>query len=315
MIPEIIKNYIYENIPYPSAIIGCRASSPEISYKCCEYDLAIFYGTAHMHFGTIDESKVVHDGLLKVGDHILEINPISFSPHRNIILLQNMIVLRGCDEFIKRYVRGFVVDDDDNNNDQVKKYLKFCGKRAIISSLFYHDAIKNSIVRKPILAAMWLKLSAYKFLEGLLQLNGLNPMPVHELDQVTDLVGQQKTTADAIMSALQCIGIERATRSSITRSLQGVIKLENSKDSKIARINKDIFLTKVQYLLDNNMLAACYYYIGKIGSYGLIRRNPIFLSMYSKLIQFSMDLCVDTQNIEKLHGIIFNAAKRALNIS
>ena len=312
MIPEIIKNYVYENISYPSAIIGCRASTPEISHKCCEYDLAVFYGTGHMHFATMDESKVVHDGLLKVGDYTLEINPISFSPHRNIILLQNIIVLRGCDEFIKRYVRGFVVDYD-NNHDQVKKYLKFRGKRAIISSLFFHDAIKNSIASNPILAAMWLKLSAYKFLEGLLQLNGLNPMPVHELDQVTDLVGQQKTTADAIMSALQCIGIERATRSSIARSLNGIIKLENSKDSKIARVNNDIFFTKVRYLLANNMLAACYYYIGKMGSYSLIRRNPIFLSNYLKLIQFSMDLSVDTHNIEKLHGIIFHAAKRALN--
>ena len=50
------------------------------------------------------------------------------------------------------------------------------GKRTIIRSLFRYEKINRAIQTQPILAAIWMKISAYDFLEGISSLVGSKPI-------------------------------------------------------------------------------------------------------------------------------------------
>ncbi len=41
-IPMSIIEYINDNSKYPAGVIGCRAAEGNVSYSCCEYDVAVF---------------------------------------------------------------------------------------------------------------------------------------------------------------------------------------------------------------------------------------------------------------------------------
>jgi hypothetical protein len=54
------------------------------------------------------------------------------------------------------------------------RVLRGLGKKSIINSLFYHEKITKNIQKNSVLAAMWLKIAAYDFLEGILALSEIN---------------------------------------------------------------------------------------------------------------------------------------------
>jgi hypothetical protein len=152
---------------------------------------------------------------------------------------------------------------------------------------------------------MWLKIAAYEFMEGTLALSGSRPMPLHELGQLRQI--QAGNIAEGVEVALECIGIERATRPTISRSIKAIKELK-SKD-----YDRELFAAKVDYLLGRSMLADCYYYAGKAASKNLAGKREPFYRQYAKLVQLAMDLSSDIQRLEKLQKKLFRAAKGSLN--
>jgi hypothetical protein len=65
----------------------------------------------------------------------------------------------------------------------------------------------------------------------------------------------------------------------------------------------------VNHLLEKGMVSDCYYYLGKMGHRCLAYRDYKFLSKYMKLIQISMDLTKDMQQLEKLHINLVSISK------
>ena len=131
-------------------------------------------------------------------------------------------------------------------------------------------------------------------------------MPIHELHQIRHLTILRQHIADAVLAALECIGVKRATIYVILRSFEGISQLNsNGYDIKIA-------YTKIEHLLNMGMVSDCYYYIGKLGRSSLVNRNEKFYMKYMKLIQISMDLDSDIQRMEKLYTYIVKASKSAL---
>ena len=107
--------------------------------------------------------------------------------------------------------------------------LAASGKKLLINSLFCQQKMRGT--KHPMVAAMWLKI-AYEFIDGMLALSGNRPMPVHILEQVRQIDSRM---AEGLEVALECIGVERATRPAISRSM-GAIKELKSKD-----YDKDLF--------------------------------------------------------------------------
>ena len=282
-IPISIKKYVDDNIASPVALIGCRATNPRISLDCCEYDLMIIRQDTDLH----------KDKYLKIDDYNVEfINMRNMS--KNIIATKGMIIVNG------------LVAPQLFSHSIYASALGAFGKKSLVASLFCSEAIDTFVAKSPILASMWLKISAYHFLEGILALAGYRPMPLHELNQIRTLEFEEEYISDGIQVALTCIGIERSTRSTISRSSSAISQLCSE------NYDKELIIEKARHLLKLGMLPDCYYYLGKMAGRVLANKDSAFFNSYSKLIQISMDLGIDAPLIQKLHLQLFATAKNVL---
>ena len=101
-IPDEIQHYLTENHNSEMALVGCRADAPDVSYDCCEYDIAIFGKTE-----SNPQNKIV-----KLGKDTLEFQ--GFPKQGNDILLFKMIRVKTSDLLIspprysETYIKRFV---------------------------------------------------------------------------------------------------------------------------------------------------------------------------------------------------------------
>ena len=290
-LPRDLVDYINNNFRYPAGIIGCRATNPEMSLDCCEYDIAIF------------NKQSAGNRFIRVGNHGLELITLTEISRTNVMKLHNMIIIQDDDSVSlsssslssANYVSAF--------QQHYLKVLRGLGKKSIINSLFYHETITKNIQKNSVLGAMWLKIAAYDFLEGILALSEIKPMPIHELNQIRKITIERQDIAEGIKIALECVGLERATRSTISRSIEAICELNSME------YDKELIKIKVNHLLEKGMISDCYYYLGKMGHRCLAYRDYKFLSKYIKLIQISMDLTKDIQQLERLHINLVNISK------
>jgi hypothetical protein len=282
-IPTAIKVFASE-IVYPVALIGCRTS--EMSLDCCEYDLAVFAGSQEQN----QANQVV-----QVDNRPVELMHLTGSIKDHIIDLADMVILKDNSKLMLSSAAKDIIAE------KYKKMLTASGKKLLISSLFCQQKMRRT--NHPMIAAMWLKIAAYEFIDGMLVLSGNRPMPMHILEQVRQIDSRM---AEGVDVALECIGAERATRPAISRSMEAIKELK-SKD-----YDRELFMSKVSHLLERRMLVDCYYYAGRVAAKNLVIRKEIFYSQYSKLVQLALDLVNDLHSLEKMQKRLFRAVNRGL---
>ena len=282
-IPTAIKVFASE-IVYPVALIGCRTS--EMSLDCCEYDLAVFAGSQEQN----QANQVV-----QVDNRPVELMHLTGSIKDHIIDLADMVILKDNNKLMLSSAAKDIIAE------KYKKILAASGKKLLISSLFCQQKMRRT--NHPMIAAMWLKIAAYEFIDGMLVLSGNRPMPMHILEQVRQIDSRM---AEGVDVALECIGAERATRPAISRSMEAIKELK-SKD-----YDRELFMSKVSHLLERRMLVDCYYYAGRVAAKNLVSRKEIFYSQYSKLVQLALDLVNDLHSLEKMQKRLFRAVNRGL---
>ena len=282
-IPTAIKVFASE-IVYPVALVGCRTS--DMSLDCCEYDLAVF---------AVSQEDNPTNQVVQVDNCTVELMHLTGSIKDHIIDLANMVILKDDSKLMLSSAANDIIVN------KYKKMLAASGKKLLISSLFCQQKMRGT--KHPMVAAMWLKIAAYEFIDGMLALSGNRPMPVHILEQVRQIDSRM---AEGVDVALECIGAERATRPAISRSMEAIKELK-SKD-----YDRELFMSKISHLLERRMLVDCYFYAGKVAAKNLVSRNEIFYSQYSKLVQLALDLVNDMQSLEKMQKRLFKAANRGL---
>jgi hypothetical protein len=283
-IPTAIKIFANE-IVHPVALVGCRTS--EMSLDCCEYDMAIF---------ALSEEDNQPNQVVQVANRPVKLIRIAEPMKNHFIDLAHMIILKDNGKFMLSSLAK------DMTVEKYKKLLAAEGKKLLISSLFYQQKMREATF--PIVAAMWLKIAAYEFMDGMLAMSGNRPMPLHILEQIRQT--DDTVMAEGVEVALECIGTERATRPAISRSIQAIKELK-SKD-----YDKELFVSKVNYLLDRRMLVDCYYYSGRVAARNLLSRKDLFYSQYTKLVQIALDLATDMQHLEKMQKRLFRTTSSAL---
>jgi hypothetical protein len=237
--------------------------------------------------------------LEKVGDHIVELVHIS-RRRACLVALKDMSIIRDSKAFsVSSTLKGIT-------EEKFKRALFASGRKALVSSLFCQQRFK--LAKEQQAGAMWLKMASYHLVAGTLAVFGARPMPLHELAQARQ-VDLPADAADGVLAALECIGIERATRPAIARSTEAMLELK-SKD-----YDRELVRSKVEHLLEKSMLADCYYYAGKVAAENLALRNDAFFRRYAKLVQLAMDLSGDEQQLEKLQKSLSLAAKKGLKIT
>jgi hypothetical protein len=295
-IPAAVRKYA-SSISYPVAAIGCRVSSEGMSLDCCEYDLAVFapenhhhHHHHHRHYGS--------NQVLQVAGHTVELIYMTRPIKDHMIDLGGIAVIRDNNRF------ALSAAANDVSPEKYRRALLAAGRKSLVSSLFCQRKTAAAGAKQPAVAAMWLKIAAYKFIRGALALSGSRPMPLHELEQVRRV--DASALADGIQAALECIGVERATRPAISRSI-GAIRELKSKE-----YDAELVMSKIRHLMDRQMLADCYYYAGRVAAKNLAARNSAFHNRYAKLVQLSMDLTSDLQHLQKLQRQLFRAANAGL---
>jgi hypothetical protein len=289
-IPPLVVQYVNDNSPYPAGLIGCRADSGQESFKCCEYDIAIF----------CENTKSSLDRVITLKDTTLEFIPFFGLDESSYIHIRDMIMIKDYDNFLVSSLLAKLRE---------KKYaqlLQSYGKKKIIDSLFLIEVIDKNQFKCPSLSSLWLKIAAYHFIEGILALHGIKSSPVHELEQIRGLDVKRSNIASGINYALECIGIERAGRSAVSRSLKvirGINKME---------FGSDLWLAKSQWLLSRGRVADCYHYIGKVAATYFSSKEEVFLRRYMRPIEIVLDLTNDSQSNCKLHERLVKACKDAL---
>jgi hypothetical protein len=254
-----------------------------MSLECCEYDLAVFAS---------GENQIVH-----VDGHLVELVHLAGSVKSHIVVLGEMQVLKDSNKFKLASVAKDII------STKYKIALAAAGKKSLISSLFCQQKMKQA--KHDGLAAMWLKIAAYEFVEGVLAMSGSRPMPLHELMQLRQ-ANNTGSMAEGVEVALECIGIERATRPAISRSTKAI------KELKPKDYDRGLFGSKVDYLLGRSMLTDCYYYTGRIAAKNLASKKQLFYIQYAKLVQLALDLSSDLQQIQKLQKRLFRATSYGL---
>ena len=282
-IPAAIKKFASE-IVYPVALVGCRTS--EMSLDCCEYDLAVF---------ALSQKENLFNQVMQVENRPVELVYLTGSIKDHIIDLTDMVVLKDNNKLMLSSAAKDVIAK------KTRRMLAASGKKLLISSLFCQQ--KMRCAKHPMVAAMWLKVAAYEFIDGMIALSGKRPMPVHILEQVRQIDSRM---AEGVEVALECIGAERATRPAITRSMKAIRELKSND------YDKDLFMSKVSHLLNRRMLVDCYYYAGRVATKNLVNRKEIFYIQYSKLVQLALDLVSDLQSLEKMQKRLFRATNSSL---
>ncbi len=282
-IPAAIKVFASE-IVHPVALIGCRTS--KMSLDCCEYDLALFAGS---------QEYSQANQVMQVDNRPIELIYVTGPIKDHIIDLADMVILKDNSKLMLSSAAKDII------SEKYKKMLAASGKKLLISSLFCQQKMRRA--NHPMIAAMWLKIAAYEFIDGMLALSGNRPMPIHILEQVRQIDSRM---AEGVDVALECIGAERATRPAISRSMEAIKELK-SKD-----YDRELFLSKIRHLLERRMLVDCYYYAGRVASKNLVSRKAIFYSQYSKLVQLALDLVNDLQSLEKMQKRLFRAVNKGL---
>ena len=272
-------------VVYPVALIGCRTS--EMSLDCCEYDLAVFAAGSQEH----NQANQV----VQVDNRPVELMHLTGSIKDHIIDLADMVILKDNSKLMLSSAAKDIIAE------KYKKMLVASGKKLLISSLFCQQKMRGT--NQPTIAAMWLKIAAYEFIDGMLALSGNRPMPVHILEQVRQIDSRM---AEGVDVALECIGAERATRPAISRSMEAIKELK-SKD-----YDRELFMSKVSHLLERRMLVDCYYYAGRVAAKNLVSKREVFYNQYSKLVQLALDLVNDLQSLEKMQKRLFRAVNRGL---
>jgi hypothetical protein len=283
-LPQEIQDFVNNNNELDLALIGCRADSPHESYDCCEYDIAILGGN-------IDET--FDKKIIQIGNSKLEFLNFQNQNVNEDISLFNMIELKESNVLVSEYPK---LDK--------KKLFNAAGKRRIVDSLF--NVSKNSSASAELNASLNMKMAAYDLIEGILLMSETRPMPIHELNQLRQVEVQKDYIKEAIQTCIESLGIERATRTIINRSYKALREI--LKDA----YDLELLASKIQYLLNNGLLADCYYYIGKLVCSHLEKKDNLSQMNYHKLNSIALDLTNDYEKVKKMSALMKRDCKLVL---
>jgi hypothetical protein len=217
---------------------------------------------------------------MQIGNNTLEFLDFPKYGHYEISLF-NMVKLRN-------RTNDLLVSPTAVPKIDAKKLFIAAGKRRVVDSLF--NVSKNNPTKT---GSLNLKIAAYDLIEGILLISGIRPMPVHELNQLRQLEVHRDLINEAIQLCIECLGIERATRTIINRSFKAL------KEILKQRYDIELLSSKIEFLVEHRLLADCYYYIGKLVCNHLEKKDYDFQLNYHKLNSLALDLTSDYENIKK----------------
>ena len=286
-IPDEVQAFLSKNSDLELALIGCRADSSHLSYDCCEYDIAVLGSSENGY-----DKKII-----QIGDNTIEfLHFPNYQKYGNSdISLFNMIKIEKSS--------ALFISPHPPKIDSKTWYIA-AGKRRVVDSLF--NVAKNGNTKSESNASLNLKIAAYALIEGIILISQTRPMPIHELNQLRQVEVRKDFINEAIQVCIECLGIERATRTIINRSFKAL------KEILKERYDVELLSSKIDFLLKQGLLADCYYYIGKLVCSHLEKKDNASQLNYHKLNTIALDLTSDYEKVKKLSALVKRDCKLLL---
>jgi hypothetical protein len=274
MFPEKIQEYLSNKKNSELALIGCRADNSNLSYECCEYDIAVL----------AKNGNGLGNSITQIGKEKLEF--LDFSNYN-----QNEISLLNMKKVENKTSSLLIPHKDSIRKTDIKRIFLSAGKRRAVDSLF--NVSKTSTSKSELHLSLNLKIAAYELIEAILLISEIRPMPIHELNQLRQLEIRKDFIKEAIQLCIECIGIERATRTMINRSFNALKEIFKE------RYDIGLIESKIEFLVEHGLIADSYYYIGKLVCNHLEKKDYAYQLDYQKLNSLALDLASDYENIKR----------------
>lgn len=274
MFPEKIQEYLSNKKNSELALIGCRADNSNLSYECCEYDIAVL----------AKNGNGLGNSIMQIGKEKLEF--LDFSNYN-----QNEISLLNMKQVENKTSSLLIPHKDSIRKTDIKRIFLSAGKRRAVDSLF--NVSKTSTSKSELHLSLNLKIAAYELIEAILLISEIRPMPIHELNQLRQLEIRKDFIKEAIQLCIECIGIERATRTMINRSFNALKEIFKE------RYDIGLIESKIEFLVEHGLIADSYYYIGKLVCNHLEKKDYAYQLDYQKLNSLALGLASDYENIKR----------------
>lgn len=272
-IPKSMYEFLYSNYSLPIGLIGCRSVNPDLAMNCCEYNCVTFSKTGQI--------KSLHH----VDKDIVTVKSINLTSIDSLLISSMSIIIDN-----KHFLLSSLKKRVDKN--KTCKIFKTVGRKHLLKSFLYYLKIKDYLNKDNVLASILFRIFLHEFLESTLYLSQRFPSPLHQLNQIKDTLENIRSN-DGIRIALETIGIERASKTTLIRISNGISQLcENE-------YPRSVLQTKTQHLIKEGKYPECYYYLSRIGTKFLDTKDIGYIINSKKAIQLALDLDTDTIKIEK----------------
>ncbi|MFB5597584.1 MAG: hypothetical protein ACE5RJ_01005 [Nitrosopumilaceae archaeon] len=287
-----IKNFLEKFSPndFPVGLGGCKNS--EHSYNCCEYNITIFDG------------KKQEDSIEEFENELVKIHHASLNETNSNILMQfhNMKIILDEQWELQMLLSKIKESKEKIFNDSAKNCL--------FDSLFCLTKSENGLKRSDPFSSSWQKCAAFFIADAISILNSTRPSPTHMLDYIREFKKNRINEKFSVIN--QCIGIERATPSLLSRMCKSTIGFSNMVEknnySKIIQV-------KYNYLIKNSLLSDCYFYLGYINRNNIMKikdslhRKPELIH----ILKVGFDIENDSTKVEQNIQLLRNATNTLMN--
>ena len=274
---------------FPTGLGGCKNN--EESYDICEYNITIF------------DNKTDKESIIEFEGDIIKLHHGSLSETNSDILIQyqNMQII--LDE--QWELRMLLSKIKERKEKIFKDYVKSC----LIDALFCASKTKDGLKDSDPFTSSWLKCSAYYLADAILGFNLNRPSPAHMLQHIR---GFKKNRINETFSTINdCIGIERATPILLSRMCKSTIGFS---DMVEANGHSKIIQQKHDHLVENSLLADCYFYLAYINRNNLIKVKNILNQKpeFIHVLKVGFDLENDSTKIEQQAILLQKTANELL---
>lgn len=231
---------------FPAGLGGCR--SQKNNFECCEYNITVFDETEQADYVTEydDELVRIHHGSIK------ETKPEVLLQYKHMKILSDEqwdlhMLLSKIKEKKKQFTNSFV-------------------KSSLVDAAICATKTKDGIKKSDPFSSSWIKCAAYFIADAILGFNLRRPSPAHMLEDIRKL--KKNRFNENFTAVNECIGIERATPSLLSRMVKSTIGF-----SDIVETNghSKIIQKKYEYFVDNSLFSDCYFYLGYINKNNLLK--------------------------------------------
>lgn len=287
-----VKNFLEFNSldNFPSGLGGCN--SEHQNYECCEYNITIF------------DNKTENDSIIEYENKLIKLHHGSLSEINSNILIQyhNMQII-----FDEQWeLRMLLSKVNEKKHEIFRDFAKSC----LIDVLFCTSKTKDGLKNSDPFASSWLKCGAYYLSDAISGFNLQRPSPTHMLEHIRELEKNRINENFSIVN--DCIGIERATPSLLLRMCKSTMGFS---DIIEANNHSKIIQKKHDYLVENGLLADCYFYLDYINRNNLIKikdnlkQKPELIH----ILKVGFDIENDTLKVEQKANLLQKTANELLS--